>query len=171
MQSKKGAIELSITTIIVVVIGVTLLIFGLVFVRGVFEKVTTLTEDAFRAAEKEVQQRMGASDKIYVSGVNFEVESGKSTVFTVGVQNFGEETTVSKFKIDIVPGDTKIKKDEWFTLPPEDNLKPGDKKGFPVKVTLPKGAPPGKSYTFTIRVFKNNEEYASQAIIVSVKES
>ena len=169
MQSKKGAIELSMTTIIVIVMGVTLLILGLVFIRGIFTKITGLTEDAFRSAEKEIQQRMGASDKIYVSGVNFEIESGKSTVFTVGVQNFGEETTASKFKIDVISGNAESKK-EWFTLPPEDNLKPGEKKGFPIKITLPKGAPPGKSYTFSIKVYKGSEEYASQSIIVSVKE-
>ena len=37
MVSKKGAIELSMTTIIVIVIGITLLTLGLTWVRGLMD--------------------------------------------------------------------------------------------------------------------------------------
>jgi hypothetical protein len=40
MSNKKGAIELSITTVIIIVIGVTLLILGLVLVRNIFSGAT-----------------------------------------------------------------------------------------------------------------------------------
>jgi len=51
MISKKGAIELSMTTIIVIVIGITLLKLGLTWVRGVFNDLGGITTDAFDEAE------------------------------------------------------------------------------------------------------------------------
>ncbi len=168
-SNKKAAIEMSMTTIIVIVLGVTLLILGLIFVRTIFEKVTSIAGKGFTIADKELQERMGSSDKIYIPGVEFEIDSGKSITITIGVQNFGDETTPSKFKLNIIPGDNSGKK-EWFILPPEGTLKIGETKGFPLKIKLPKGAPPGKSYTFTISILKNNQEYESQAVIVTVKE-
>ena len=52
IKNKKGALELSINTIVVIVIGVTLLILGLVFVRGIFEKVQKISDTAFDKASE-----------------------------------------------------------------------------------------------------------------------
>ena len=46
-MNKKGAIELSMTTVIVIVIGIVLLSLGLLWVRGVFGNVTGISDDAF----------------------------------------------------------------------------------------------------------------------------
>ena len=51
MVSKKGAIELSMTTIIVIVIGITLLTLGLTWVRGLMDDLEGVTTDAFDEAE------------------------------------------------------------------------------------------------------------------------
>jgi hypothetical protein len=51
MVSKKGAIELSMTTIIVIVIGITLLTLGLTWVRGIFDDLEGVTTDAFDEAQ------------------------------------------------------------------------------------------------------------------------
>ena len=48
---KRGAIELSMTTIIVIIIGITLLSLGLIWVRGTFKNVTDLSEQSFEQAE------------------------------------------------------------------------------------------------------------------------
>ncbi len=171
MQSKKGAIELSMTTIIVIVLGVTLLILGLVFVRNIFSRVQTLSDEAFESAEKEIQQRMGSTDKIYVSGgLRWEVEPGKPLARAVGIQNFDEDlSSSSEFKVQITPTDSKGKSD-WFTISQPGAIKPGDKATVPVEIRLDKGIPPGSSYSFRITVLKDNAEYASQSIILAVKE-
>ncbi len=170
MRSKKGAIEMSMTTIIVIVLGVTLLILGLAFVKGVFENVNILGDQAFTQAQKEIQQRMGASDKIYIPGIEFKVESGKSSTITVGIQNFAtnDETTASVFSVQIEVGESGGKK-EWFTLPPKQTIPVGDKKGLPLGISIPKGTQPGKNFTFTIKVLKGTEVYDSQGIIVTAK--
>jgi len=63
-MNKKGALELSVSTIIIIVIGVTLLVLGLVFVQGTFRKVTELSEGAFRAADEQIQNNMGANQNM-----------------------------------------------------------------------------------------------------------
>ena len=49
--SKKGAIELSMTTIIVIIMGITLLSLGLIWIRGTFSEITGLSKGAFEKAE------------------------------------------------------------------------------------------------------------------------
>ena len=49
-MKKKGAIELSMTTVIVIVIGVVLLSLGLVWVRNIFSQVGGISDDAFNKA-------------------------------------------------------------------------------------------------------------------------
>jgi len=171
MQSKKGAIELSMTTIIVIVLGVTMLILGLVFVRNIFQRTATLTEEAFENAEKEIQQRMGSTDKIYISGgLRWEVEPGKAIARVVGIQNFDEDLDSSaKFEVKVVSTDNKGKED-WFKISQPGDIKAGEKATVPVEIKLPKGLPPGSSYSFKVVVKKNNEEYSAQSIIVAVKE-
>ena len=50
LKNKKGAIELSMTTIIVIVMGVTLLILGITFVRTIFTKIQNISETTFDQA-------------------------------------------------------------------------------------------------------------------------
>ncbi|HIH26117.1 MAG TPA: hypothetical protein HA226_05095 [Nanoarchaeota archaeon] len=60
MRNKKGAIELSMTTIIVIVIGVALLSFGLFFVNKIRIGVLDLSDATFEDAQKQLSE--GLSD-------------------------------------------------------------------------------------------------------------
>ena len=167
-MNKRGALELSMSTIIVIVLGVTLLILGLAFVRTLFGKVTTLSQASFDIAEQEIQGKMGAIDKIYVSSLRVAVTPGKASVINVGIQNIGTETGQSKFSIKAIPGAQGGSAD-WFTIPVESiKIAPGEKQAFPIEVSLPSGTPAGKSYGFTLDVTKNGAAYASKVIIVTV---
>ncbi len=171
MQSKKGAIELSMTTIIVIVMGVTLLVLGLVFIRGIMLKTTGLTEEAFADAEREIQQRIGASDKIYVSGgLRWEAEPGKSLARVIGIRNFDPNPDSSApFTVDMISTDNRGEK-EWFIITQPGEIKAGEISIVPIEVKLPSSIPPGTSYPFRIVVKKGNEEHASQGVIISVQE-
>ena len=50
-MDKKGAIEFSMTTIMVVIIGVAVLALGLAWIRGTFSQVGDITEGSLEAAE------------------------------------------------------------------------------------------------------------------------
>src|SRR3989338_9033469 len=157
LKNKSGALELSVSTIIVIVIGVTLLVLGLVFVQGIFRKVTELSEGAFRAADEQIQNNMGATDKIYIPGQTFEVNSGDSTTINIGVQNFREsnsDANASPFKIEI-SGGPPTGSAEWFIVPKDSILVDiGEKKGIPILLTVPKEKLPGNTYSFSIKVLK-----------------
>ncbi|MDD5253528.1 MAG: hypothetical protein PHG05_00285 [Candidatus Nanoarchaeia archaeon] len=165
-MNKKGAIELSISTIVIVVIGVTLLVLGLTFVRGIFKKVGGLTDQSFQAGEKLIQDQMSSDQKFYISGITFELESGGSQTIYTGIQNFGDPGKTNSFELKVEPGQNLGK--DWFTLPGKMNVKVGERKAFPFVVTVPKGTTPGSTYTFNIIAYKDSQEYDSQAIIVRV---
>lgn len=165
--NKKGAIELSMTTIIVIVIGVTLLILGLTWVRGLFEKVGGLTDQSFIAAEKLIQEQMGSNEKFYISGFTFDIAGGESFKSYIGIQNFGELGTGNQFTIEVVPGEGADA--SWFTIPDPGMINVGGKKGVPVIIAVPRGIEPGKAFTFNINVLKDGQPYDGQPIIVRVK--
>jgi len=56
MNSKKGAMELSMTTIIIIVLGVVLLSLGLAFVRGIFKKITDESDQIFAMSEEQITE-------------------------------------------------------------------------------------------------------------------
>lgn len=172
MQSKKGAIELSMTTIIVIVLGVTLLILGLVFVRDIFGKTTQLGTQAFDQAQKQIQQGMGATDKIFVSGgLTWTVDPSKAFPALVAIRNFDEDISSSAdFKVAITSTDKKGDS-KWFTISQPGKIKAGDKADVPIQVILPSALPPGSAYSFLITVYKADQEYSTQSIIVAVKSA
>ncbi|MBU0929844.1 MAG: hypothetical protein KJ623_02130 [Nanoarchaeota archaeon] len=167
IKSKKGAIELSMSTIIVIILGVTLLVLGLTWISSIFGSIDELTSSQFASAQKMILEQMGNNEKFYVSGLSFDVESGKKLTINVGVQNFGNIGETNKFKLEITAGEGGDAK--WFTLPPEQEIAIGDKKGLPVVLTIPKGVTPGSSFSFTIKALKDNQFYDSDSIIVTVK--
>ncbi len=111
-RDKKGAIELSITTIIVIVLGVTLLSLGLIFVRGIFSQVEQLTKRSFETAEGEIGKISGVDSLITISPRRIDVAKGSASVVDVIIANFEAEditsiaTVSSPQGIDCVFGDS-----------------------------------------------------------------
>ncbi len=89
---KKGSIELSMTTIIVIIIGITLLSLGLIWVRGTFSKVTDLSEGAFEKAEGAISDIFEEVDKpVYVSPPSLSLEQETSEIAQFIITNFEQE--------------------------------------------------------------------------------
>ncbi len=90
MQNKKGAIELSMTTIIVIVIGVTLLSLALVWVRGVFTNLGDISDDAFKKA-RDIIGRVENVDKLLtVIPSETSIEQGGDEAIKIVVANLGQ---------------------------------------------------------------------------------
>ena len=75
-MQKKGAIELSMSTIIVVIIGVVLLILGLTFVRGIFSKTDVLTGNAFDEAETAMKNIGTPTEELTVAPLKTSMSQG-----------------------------------------------------------------------------------------------
>jgi len=96
IKGKKGALELSVNTIVVIVIGVTLLVLGLVFVRGIFQKIDTLSAESFGRAEGELSKIAGIDKPLTISPQSIDLEVGGAKQVDVIIANLGGTTaTVS----------------------------------------------------------------------------
>jgi len=91
LKNKKGAIELSMTTIIVIVLGVTLLILGITFVRTIFTKVGEISKGTFAKADTLLGQLENVNEFLTITPTILELEIKKDDVAKVTIANFEEE--------------------------------------------------------------------------------
>tara|TARA_Y100000310_G_scaffold343934_1_gene454030 strand:- start:624 stop:1163 length:540 start_codon:yes stop_codon:yes gene_type:complete len=79
VKQKRGAIELSINTIIVVVIGITLLSLGLKFVQNIFGDIEEEREGIMELTETQIRELFGETDNaIYIPQQSYQVSQGKT---------------------------------------------------------------------------------------------
>ncbi len=91
------------TTIIVIVIGITILSLGLVWIRGLFADVGGLTKGAFEQAEGQIGEIFGQSDKaLAISPASLTIEQGKTERVNILLQNFGTGTAPVSAKVENV---------------------------------------------------------------------
>jgi hypothetical protein len=101
-KNKRGAIELSMTTIIVIVIGVVLLSLGLLWVKNTFSKVGALTDDAFNNAKDIIPQTQQDPKLTVPSDVS--VKKGSYVVLHANLINDGSAES-NEFKVTIKNAD------------------------------------------------------------------
>ena len=109
IQQKKGALELSMNTIVIVVIGVTLLVLGLAFVSGIFEKLNILGENSFDEANQKLDQLGGNYENfITLAPANTNIKKGdtKSKGVKAVISNLGS-TSLDGLNVQLnVPQDS-----------------------------------------------------------------
>ena len=98
-NQKKGAIELSITTIVVIVIGVTLLALGLVWVKNVFGGINSLTQFSLDIARGEID-KTSRTEEITVAPETFSVDKESYTSIKLYVSNLGDSPATFKAKLN-----------------------------------------------------------------------
>ncbi len=106
--NKKAAIELSMTTIIVIIIGITLLSLGLIWVKSTFSNATDISDKAFEQAQGTISDIFEQVDEpVYVSPPSVKVEQGSAKNADLIITNFEEEQI--KVKANIRSSDQKLK--------------------------------------------------------------
>lgn len=168
-MEKKGAIELSMTTIIVIVLGVALLIGGIAFVSSTFSQITTIQEETFNNAEDLLGKFESVDQFLTIMPGQTKVVQNKDTIAKVVIANF--ESNPIKITAHIAPvkdedltclfSETKESKSDEHTIGSGNQMNLGivikDENGAlrttGCKVTV-KGAPTGEQNigTITIRV-------------------
>ena len=171
-MQKKGALELSISTIVVVVIGVTLLTLGLVFVKGIFGKLTDLSGDIFDKAGTELGS-ITIESKFSVPS-SIEVKQGKQTSFKVMVGHDGTLSQAQTFTLDISPSGSvqdqlPVDKVRVEIISEEEvTLQEGQQATFVVGVAARSDAPlKSGPYRITAKL-SDGTTYDTGAVIVSV---
>jgi|SRR3989344_6227488 len=150
IQQKKGALELSMNTIVIVVIGVTLLVLGLAFVTDIFDKLNILGDNSFDEANQKLDQLGGNYESlITLAPTNTNIKKGdtKSKGVKVVVSNLGS-TPLDGLNVQLeVPSDSANDitckfTDETITKVVS-SLASGQNEELEVFVTAKSGAPLG----------------------------
>jgi hypothetical protein len=89
-NNKKAAVELSVGTMVVVVLGITMLILGLVLVKNIFSGAGEATELVNQNLKAEINKLFNNEDTkivIYLPDATAEVEKGKRYNIRFGIKN------------------------------------------------------------------------------------
>ena len=104
---KRGAIELSIGTVVIIVLAMTMLILGLVLVRTIFSGATTSVDNINSQVQNEINKIFGEDKKlvIYPSTDFIMVRQGKVEGFALGIQNLlsGSLAQGATFDYKVIP--------------------------------------------------------------------
>ena len=100
LNIKRGAIELSVTTIVVVVIGITLLSLGLLFVRDTFKSIGDLKTKAFDNANTELN-KISHNEEITLNPEEFDLEKKDYRIVELYIANLENEPAT--FTIKVIP--------------------------------------------------------------------
>lgn len=145
--SKKAAIQLSMSTIIIIVLGVMLLSLGIGWITKIMADVNELSEQSFESARQAINDQMSSESKFFISGYSFKAKAGKYSEIYTGMKFADENPELIKwFKLEIMPENRR----HWFLLPKDPiAAEPGEKKGIPIGVKVPKNVEPD-SYSFSV---------------------
>lgn len=125
MQSKKGAVEFSMTTVIVIILGITILSLGLIWIRNVIGKTTGLTKDAFQQADAAIADIFDRVDtELAVKPNTIEIPQDGADEVSVVITNFEDvdasfQATATSIdpQIECVFADTKQTTSKTYNLP------------------------------------------------------
>lgn len=181
-KHKKGAIELSITTIIIIVIGVAILSLGLKWVYGIFGNLQQTSKSAFETVDTQLDSLLSGTDEIIVVyPETITIKQKETDVLGIAIQNLISDGKSHKFiyKIDLVnkEGRDVAAVMSWITSGSGElllkgetiELNSGKKQKVTIPISIPRNAPIG-TYRFKVDLTADNPEGNNQVnFIVIVK--
>ena len=102
--SRKGAFELSVGFIVIIIIAVVLLTLGVTWLNQIFPQITGMTNDLFQKGSDSLQktfQQSSQSFAIYPS--QYDLGRGQSLRMAAGVRNNAPDSLDHNFVINVVP--------------------------------------------------------------------
>lgn len=87
IRKKKGALNLSIQTIVVVVLAMILLGLGIGFIKGLFKDITGLKTDVTAEIQEKIAEDLREGDRKLSVSRDVQLEAGEETIIGIGVAN------------------------------------------------------------------------------------
>lgn len=150
LNRKKAAIELSMTTIIVVVLSLTLLILGFVFIRSIMCSAIGFTEDINSKVEKEVQRLFETSGGVVVCiGSEDPVSIAPGGITNIYCSINAREEGIFSISVESIEALTgglqSVNLNNWVIGKPwQQKISPGDDTPQkPITLNIPDNAPEG----------------------------
>ncbi len=171
MENKKGAIELSVTTIIVIVLGVALLSLGLVFISNIFSKITKTTDDVFGDADILIEKIAQGTDKLSLP-TSVVVKKGKSNTFKAFVFNDGSLGSGKReFEMVLLANQNENRIRAKIISPTTVDLDEGERAGFVIQIVATGDAPISSDSSYQVLVTSNGEPYDASGFSINVEET
>jgi len=171
IKSKKGALELSVNTIVIIVIGVTLLTLGLLFVRGVFNKINILSDNVFDNAQSSINE-ISHTGK-FNAPTSIGVQQGAKKTFNVYVANDGSAGTGQRlFTLTLIPnGNFEESVKSKVISPVTVTLDEGKEATYTIQVVAVSNAPLSLDASYQVKVTVGSTDYASSGFSIQVTKS
>lgn len=181
-MNKEGAIELSIGTIVVIVLAMTMLILGLVLVRSIFSGATDVADMTTTQLKEQVSRLFGEDKKlvVYPDTRHINVKMGEASGFGMGIKNLLTGVQDKKFSYEVIVSDPDIRQkcgvgereaEAWMsTGRAEDNinLAPGEFVSGKVLLEVPEGSTLC-TFRYRINVLYGGQAYASELMDVTIR--
>ncbi|MEK6918934.1 MAG: hypothetical protein AABW73_02750 [Nanoarchaeota archaeon] len=122
MRNQRGALEMSVGTIVIIVLAMTMLILGLVLVKSIFSGATYNVKVMDEKVKAEINKLFVENKRmvVYLSDSKLDVKQGGDWGVAWGVKNYGTPTTFSftVAPLEIQPGCqlTMAQATDWITL-------------------------------------------------------
>ena len=120
-MNKKGAIEFSITTIIIIIIGISILALALPWVARMMQQTSQLTDTAFEQAKTQLAGELSAANPVVVAPSSLSLAANDQATVSVGCFNPADahiatltgvevKAGLSTATASVGSGDTKVAK-------------------------------------------------------------
>ncbi|HZX12012.1 MAG TPA: hypothetical protein VFE88_00960 [Candidatus Nanoarchaeia archaeon] len=171
---KKGAIELSMTTVIVIILGVVLLTLGLTFVRGIFLKIDDLTRAAFANADKDLQTLENIDNELTLTRSSTVIKQGKSDGIGIAIKNLGSKPARFQVKTSLEANTRKKPKficdiqETGTSQSKEISLDSGERRDFHLLIIDDEKSDIG-TYVCGVNLYKDGKEALSDSVRVIIE--
>lgn len=180
-MQKRGAIELSVSTIVVLVLAMSMLILGLILVNSIFSGAKYNVDTINSKVQDEIGNLFSEDGRsvVYLASHAANVKQGEAWGVAFAIRNnvagtsqtgkFSYEVTVSDLSADC-KGLSKESAASWIKARRTDtvNLSPGQTGFFLVRLVIPEDAPLC-IVPYTITVTKDGQPYVSDFFDLVVK--
>ncbi len=179
-NDKKGAMEMSIGTIVIIVLSMSMLILGMVLVKNIFGGATDIVDSSTQQISSEIAKIYGDDKRlvIYPSVDIFDVKAGDTSAFAIRIKNLLENTAADSvvFSYSITLDDFEecgLSEGEIFSW-----MKGESGQGLGISsagehlekilLEIPEGAPLC-SFKVRVAVEQNNQPYANEQMFIRIK--
>ncbi len=155
LKNKKAAVELSIGTIVIIVLAMSMLILGLVLVRSIFTGATDNVDEINEKVKEEIKNLFVSDDEravLKLTESTAKVKQGAEFGVAFGIRNTESGVVGSQlFRYDTILDDPNINKncgvskeiaEEWIKFGSGSlSVRPGDVDAERIKIVLPEDTP------------------------------
>ncbi len=173
--NKRASLELSIRAIVIVVLAMTILSLGLVFVRERFKEFGTISSEVTEQVRQRIVDDLVTGDKkISFPKTEIAIDKGGSELLTIGIRN--KNNLDLRYYMDFKEIDSTslgpgFDTTDWFLFGTGEYILPSaDTDVRSVKLTIPTSVPTGSYFlNFEVIHYGSGEVYASKDFFIVVR--